>query len=61
MMSFSFVFLDINECALNTDNCHNFANCSNTVGSFQCRCNIGYEGDGVNCRGKLVKNFIILN
>ena len=49
---YTFIFnVDINECALSLDDCHQFATCTNTVGSFECRCNIGYEGDGVNCRG----------
>ena len=43
--------VDINECTQNLDDCHQFATCTNTVGSFECRCNVGYEGDGVNCRG----------
>ena len=28
-------------------NCHANAKCTNTVGSFQCDCNPGYDGDGV--------------
>ena len=44
--------LDVDECALNTDDCHQFANCTNTIGSFECRCNTGFEGNGVFCRGK---------
>ena len=41
--------IDINECELETDNCHVYANCTDTIGSFECTCNSGYEGDGVNC------------
>ena len=44
--------LDIQECAMATDNCHADANCTNTKGSFYCTCQIGYSGDGVNCVGE---------
>ncbi|WNG59980.1 hypothetical protein F0U59_38620 [Archangium gephyra] len=40
---------DVNECAAGTDNCSENATCTNTVGSFTCACNAGYEGDGVTC------------
>ena len=43
--------LDNDECAAGNDNCHSDATCANTIGSFTCTCNIGYEGDGVNCTG----------
>ncbi|MHA7628622.1 FG-GAP-like repeat-containing protein [Corallococcus sp. M7] len=41
--------IDVNECAAGTDNCSENATCTNTVGSFTCACNAGYEGDGVTC------------
>ena len=44
-------FLDINECTRNTDNCHANALCTNTIGSFQCTCLVGYAGNGVLCAG----------
>jgi hypothetical protein len=25
------------------------ATCNNTAGSFECACNLGYEGNGTNC------------
>ena len=43
--------LDVNECLEGTDDCSDHALCSNTVGSFTCTCNDGYEGDGKTCRG----------
>ena len=36
------------------NNCHENAQCTNTEGSFNCSCNPGYSGDGVNCTSKLV-------
>ena len=46
--------VDIDECELDTDNCDVNANCTDTDGSFNCTCNQGYEGDGVNCTGTYV-------
>ena len=46
---------DEDECALNTDNCHADATCTNTVIGFTCDCNAGYTGDGVtSCTGKKI-------
>lgn len=33
-------------------NCHLDADCTNTKGSFYCKCLEGYAGDGVECVGK---------
>jgi len=45
--------LDIDECETNVDNCDQVnGNCSNTEGSFECTCNVGYTGDGIDCEGK---------
>ena len=49
--------LDINECAsdmLNT--CDENANCTDSIGSYNCSCNPGYEGDGFNCTGYTYEN-----
>jgi len=40
---------DVDECVLGTDNCHAHASCINTDGSFTCKCNDGYHGNGVQC------------
>ena len=40
---------DINECDLNKNQCHSLATCTNTNGSFECSCVIGYTGNGVEC------------
>uniref|UniRef100_A0A8B9LIN6 Nidogen 2b (osteonidogen) n=1 Tax=Astyanax mexicanus TaxID=7994 RepID=A0A8B9LIN6_ASTMX len=42
------VMTDIDECVLKL--CHPLASCSNTLGSFHCRCWPGYEGDGFLCQ-----------
>ena len=47
-----FFFADINECEAGKHNCHANADCTNTKGSFECTCNLGYSGDGVNCKGE---------
>ena len=42
---------DIDECALEIDDCHVNATCLNTIGSFKCTCDPGFQGDGKNCSG----------
>ncbi|XP_068736769.1 EGF-like repeat and discoidin I-like domain-containing protein 3 [Montipora capricornis] len=39
---------DIDECS-SENQCHVNATCANTVGSYNCTCKKGYEGDGRNC------------
>ena len=49
-----FVFLDIDECASDDLNiCDNItiAICTNTNGSYDCNCRLGFSGDGANCTG----------
>ena len=48
--------LDIDECS--SDPCHSNATCNNTVGSFTCTCVSGYTGDGFQCIGKQILNFM---
>jgi len=43
--------IDLDECVLNTHNCHTQAKCSNTPGSFTCDCKGGYSGNGFVCDG----------
>jgi hypothetical protein len=41
---------DVNECKSRP--CDIFSHCTNTLGSFRCTCFPGYEGNGVECKGK---------
>ena len=43
---------DINECDEGTYNCHNKADCQNSVGNYSCQCQTGFKGDGYFCEGK---------
>lgn len=48
-------FTDLIECDDSSLNiCHPNATCSNTVGSFECSCDPGFSGDGVDCSGMYV-------
>ena len=49
---FFFHFIDIDECRTEMNDCHVRATCSNTFGSFECTCDAGFEGNGVNCTSK---------
>uniref|UniRef100_A0A7M5WV99 Uncharacterized protein n=1 Tax=Clytia hemisphaerica TaxID=252671 RepID=A0A7M5WV99_9CNID len=44
---------DINECVsknqVTRHQCHRKANCYNTPGSYRCKCNPGWQGNGRNC------------
>lgn len=40
---------DIDECSEGVSRCHSNAECSNTIGSFTCRCNAGSAGNGKTC------------
>ena len=45
----------MDECALGTHNCDtNTETCLNTVGSFDCTCNTGYQRVGDICVGKKI-------
>lgn len=41
--------LDVDECLLKTDNCHEDTTCLNTYGKFQCICNNGFLGNSISC------------
>ena len=38
------------------DDCDEYANCTNTIGSFLCMCRVGFTGDGVSCAGN---NYVV--
>ena len=42
---------DVDECAGGENDCDTNALCTNTEGSYICRCLRGYDGDGRNCEG----------
>ena len=46
--------IDIDECKGSNNVCDENANCSNTVGSYNCTCKDGFTGDGHSCSGKIV-------
>ena len=49
------LYIDVNECVrAEENNCHSSALCSDTIGSFECVCRDGYEGDGVKCTSKSI-------
>ena len=48
-----FVIADVDECLLADVNiCDSNAMCTNTQGSYVCRCLRGYQGDGLTCEGE---------
>ena len=40
---------DLNECDRKTNDCHQNASCTNKRGSYTCKCNHGFIGDGIEC------------
>lgn len=48
-----FPVTDVDECASpETKDCHSNALCTNSEGSYVCRCLKGFTGDGKSCTGK---------
>ena len=52
---FYIFILDKNECLDKSAKCNVNALCTNTLGSYRCRCKNGYTGDGETCQGNLVR------
>ena len=40
---------DIDECTTGEADCDQNAKCADTIGSYSCKCNYGYSGDGKIC------------
>ena len=56
-ISFTLSFLsDLNECKRNQHSCHQFATCTNERGSYSCKCNGQYIGDGFTCIPRIPKS-----
>lgn len=54
-LKFFLLFADVDECTNSELNeCDPNAMCTNTEGSYVCRCKKDFEGDGRNCTGKPV-------
>ena len=51
MNNLFYTFAELDECLLKTHDCDANANCTNTVGSFTCKCNRNnhYFGNGKTC------------
>ena len=48
---------DINECQNESlEDCHDEAECYNSVGDYSCSCNTGYRGDGRTCSGDVINH-----
>ena len=55
VMVFDFLPTDVNECSDPLmNNCHLHADCTDVVGSFDCFCQHGYEGNGVTSCNRLI-------
>jgi len=54
------LLIDIDECTSPEANeCNPNAVCNNTEGTYTCRCQNGYEGDGKSCAGNVVVVVVI--
>eukprot|EP01137_Pigoraptor_chileana_P037331 Opistho-2@34264 len=53
LVSVKAIVSDVDECSEKTawwkHNCNYYASCKNTIGSFECKCDDGFTGDGVRC------------
>lgn len=44
---------DVDECSMDTHDCHDNATCFNRDGSHVCECDEGFSGNGANCTGMI--------
>ena len=42
--------VDVDECTMDLSVCHDYADCTNTDGSYECKCIEGFSGNGRECR-----------
>ena len=45
---------DVDECERGLSACSVNAECVNTYGGYNCTCTLGYEGDGIVCKSRLL-------
>ena len=45
---------------MGTHTCDQMASCTNSAGSFECSCNMGFEGDGIMCIGTTLSSYLPL-
>ena len=50
---------DIDECERGLDDCYKYATCINTIGSYECICNVGFTGDGRDCIGENMATYTV--
>lgn len=54
--------LDINECDNDDLNrCHEDAECTDKIGSYECKCKTGFTGDGMICTESMFQLLQICN
>lgn len=56
----SYIFVDIDECATQTDECPDNSRCINTPGSYRCECWSGFTKIGEICEGKIWMNYLTM-
>ena len=58
-----FINVDVNECVTRAfpkdRECDEYADCTNTVGSYYCACKPGFTGDGFFCKGACIVNIFM--
>ena len=56
-------YVDVNECVTRAfpkdRECDEYADCTNTVGSYYCACRPGFTGDGFFCKGACIVNMFM--
>ena len=61
LLTLFLITADIDECTNPTLNaCHSNATCADTEGSYECECQLGFTGDGIECEGNAAKLHVYL-